>query len=296
MGKGRASAEAAGHREGRAGVLGEQSTMPRRPVAREIVELQDPAGGLDVAHQRSGELAVRQILRAGLGEAPQGLAQATERQVRERPVGARRGRQTARQKDRACRAEPGEVARGAGDSERGVPGHRQTARRESDRRSAQLWPGNAAIVAMGRGEARRLAGHRDRERPEQVAILEHGRPAEQVVVPAQGQGIGGRIEAGGRDRPEIDDLRRTSVACGEHHEAADAEAAHPGLEHTECQRGGDRRVDGVAAGGQDPGANLGRLEVLRRHQPALGPDHGLANRPGLPMGGAHELIPARPCA
>ena len=100
------------------------------------------------------------------------------------------------------------------------------------------------------------------------------------------------MEASGSDHPEIDDLRRITVARSDHHETAAAKAAHPGLEHAECQRRGDRRIDGVAAGGQDRGSDLGRLDVLRRHQSGPSPDRGLANRPTLPMSGAHALIPA----
>ena len=146
------------------------------------------------------------------------------------------------------------------------------------------------MIAMRQCQSRRLARRGDRQRPQQVPVLENRRPAEQVVVATLDQRIGSDIEAGGRDHAEIDHLRRR-IALGDHHEAAAAKAAHPGLEHSQGERGGDRRIDGVAACGQDLGADLGRLEVLRRYQPAAGSNHGLANRPSL-LRGAHGLIRA----
>ena len=88
----RAGAQAVGRREGRAGMLGEQGRASRRPLVRKVIEGQDAACDLDVADQQACELAVDQILRAGLGEAPQRSDQTAERQVRRRAVGAGDGR------------------------------------------------------------------------------------------------------------------------------------------------------------------------------------------------------------
>ena len=142
---------------------------------------------------------------------------------------------------------------------------------------------------MGQPEAGRLARHRDRQRPEQVAPLQDRGPAEQLVVATFDQGIRGRVEAGRRDHAEVDRVRR-AVGLGDDHHAAAAETAHPGLEHPERKRSGERGVDGVAARGKNVRAHLCRTDVLGGDQPAAGVHHAFADRPGFLRRSAHDLL------
>ena len=61
---------------------------------------------------------------------------------------------------------------------------------------------------------------------------------------------------------------RRAVGFGDDHDAAAAETAHPGLEHPERERSGERGVDRVAARRKDVRADLCRTDVLGRDQAA----------------------------
>ena len=140
---------------------------------------------------------------------------------------------------------------------------------------------------MGEAQAVGEAGESDRQRPMQVAVLDHGRPAEQVAGHAAGERVVGGIEAARRHHAAIQGVGGT-VGQPDQHAAAAAKAAHPGLEHAQCQRGGDGGIDRVAAITQRLGPDRRRPAMLGRHDAAPGADHALAH---LPAAWAHRLLP-----
>ena len=142
---------------------------------------------------------------------------------------------------------------------------------------------------MGQVEARRLARDGDRQRPEQIALLQHGRPAEQLVVAALHQRVRRGIETRGRHHAEVDYLGR-AVRLRDYHEAAAPETAHPGFEHAQSERSGERGVDRVAAALEDLRARLGGAGVLGRDQAARAGNDGFAQRPGFLRRGAHNPL------
>ena len=152
-GKGRPRRESARRGEDRAAVRGEEGFAAARPVAAEVLRIEHAARGLDVARQQARQLAGAEILRAGLGEALEGVGKPTERQMGELAVDLGRGRHAIRQIDRAGGIELGEIARAGGDPERRMPGDRQTAPRQRDRRGAQVRPGHAGVAAIRQPEA-----------------------------------------------------------------------------------------------------------------------------------------------
>ena len=83
---------------------------------------------------------------------------------------------------------------------------------------------------MGEAQAVGEAGESDGQRPMQVAVLDHGRPAEQIAGHAAGERVGGGIEAARRHHAAIQGMGGT-VGQPDQHAAAAAKAAHPGLEH-----------------------------------------------------------------
>ena len=63
--------------------------------------------------------------------------------------------------------------------------------------------------------------------------------------------------------------------------AATAEPAHPGLDHTQRQRGGDGGIDRVAAAAEHLGADRCSKMMLSRHDAAARAHHALAHLPGV---------------
>ncbi len=135
------------------------------------------------------------------------------------------------------------------------------------------------MALESQAEPGRLARHRDRERPRDVALLEHRRPAEQLPIPSAGKWVVRGVEGHRRDHAEVDQLDRRAGRAGDHHQAATAEAAHPGFEHGECQRGGDCGIDRVAAGFENSGADLGGSPMLRGDHVARRVHRWLAQHP-----------------
>ena len=130
-------------------------------------------------------------------------------------------------------------------------------------------------------EAGCLARNRDREGAGDVALVLHGGPAEQVPVADAGrERIVGGVEARGRDHAELDHLGRAAARGRHDHQAAAAEAAHPGLEHGQRQRGRERGIDGIAARLEDLGADFGRSAMLGGHHSAPRAQGGLVHNPG----------------
>ena len=144
-----------------------------------------------------------------------------------------------------------------------------------------------AEALMGEAQAVGESGESDRQRPVQVAVLDHGGPAEQVAGHPAGERVGGGIEAARRHHAAIQGVGG-AVGQPDQHAAAAAKAAHPGLEHAQRQRGGDRGIDRVAASTQRLGPDRRRPAMLGRHDAAPGADHALAH---LPAAWAHRLLP-----
>src|SRR5258708_36680158 len=98
-----------------------------------------------------------------------------------------------------------------------------------------------------------------------VPLLEDVRPGERVGRAGTDDLVVRGIELLGRDRTVIDRPGTLLLGAPDGHEADAADAAHPRLDRADGHARGDRRIDGVAAFAQDPGANLAGPAVLRNH-------------------------------
>ena len=135
------------------------------------------------------------------------------------------------------------------------------------------------MAAMRFLHAGHHAGHRDRAGAVDIAVVLHPRPGEDVGRRAvAGQRIILEPQAARRAHAVVDHLVAVFTRPVEHHRAAAAEPAHPGLQHAERKRGRDDSIDAVAAGGQHLGADLRRPARLRRDDAAFGGDGGFAYR------------------
>jgi hypothetical protein len=123
------------------------------------------------------------------------------------------------------------------------------------------------------------AEHGDRAGAVDIAVVLHPRPGEDVGRRAvAGQRIIRWVEARRRAHAVVDHFIAVFARAVEHHRAAAAEPAHPGLQHAQRKRGRDHGVDAVAAGGQHLGADLRRPAGLCRDDAAFGADRGFADR------------------
>ena len=112
-----------------------------------------------------------------------------------------------------------------------------------------------------------------------VAVVLDARPGKNIRRRAvAGQRIILQPEADGSAHAVVDHFIAVFARPVEHHRAAAAEPAHPGLQHAQRKRGRNHRVDAVAARGQHLGADLRSLAGLRGDDAALGGDGGFADR------------------
>ena len=163
--------------------------------------------------------------------------------------------------------------------QRGPPVDREAFAGERDARRDQFLPRQFGVAAMRFLHAGHHAGHRDRAGAVNVAVVLHPRPGEDVGRGAvAGQRIILKPQAPRRAHAVVDHLVAVFARAVEHHRAAAAEAAHPGLQHAERKGGRDHRVDAVAAGRQHLGADLRRPLRLRGDDAAFGGDGGFADR------------------
>src|SRR5262245_20953508 len=93
------------------------------------------------------------------------------------------------------------------------------------------------------------------------------RPSSRIVPPRTVMRYETRTATTATERAELSKLYMPAIGnfCVTplHHEADAADAAHPRLERGERESRGDRRVDGVAAGREHTGADIGRRLILR---------------------------------
>src|SRR6202012_3950985 len=133
------------------------------------------------------------------------------------------------------------------------PVDRETFAGECNAWRQQLLPGHLGVAAMRLFHTGDDAGHRDRSRAVQVAVVLHPRPWKQIGSrTVAGERIVFGADAARRAHAVVDHLIAVLVGAIEHHGAAATEAAHPWLEHAEREGGGNRRIDAVATVGQYP--------------------------------------------
>ncbi|MGY3461299.1 hypothetical protein ACVWW5_006749 [Bradyrhizobium sp. LM3.4] len=130
------------------------------------------------------------------------------------------------------------------------------------------------------------AGHGNRAGTMDVAVVLHPLPREQIGGRAfAAERIVGGAQALRRAHAVVDHLIAIFRGAVEHHRAAAAHAAVPGLQHIEREGGRDDRVHAISARGQHLCPHFGRPPGLRGDDAAFGCDGGLAD--GL---GEAELV------
>jgi hypothetical protein len=106
------------------------------------------------------------------------------------------------------------------------------------------------------------ARHGDRAGAMKVAVILHPSPREEIGRGAvAGQWIVLGAKAVRCAHPVIDHFITVFTGAVEHHRAAAADAAHPGLQHTQGKRRGDHRVHAIAARRQHIGADTSGLSA-----------------------------------
>ncbi len=163
--------------------------------------------------------------------------------------------------------------------QRGPPVDREAFTGKANARCQQFLPRQFGVAAMRFLHAGDHARHRDRAGTLDVAVAFDARPGEDV---GRGAVAGQRIilgpQAERRPHAVVDHLVAVFACTVEHHRAAAAGTAHPGLQHAERKRRRDHRIDAIAAGREHLGADLRRLARLRGDDAAFRSDSGLADR------------------
>ena len=163
--------------------------------------------------------------------------------------------------------------------QRGPPVDRKAFAGELDARRQQFLPRQFGVAAMRFLHAGHHAGHGDRAGAMKVAVVLDARPGKNIRCRAvAGQRIILGPQARRRAHAVVDHFIAVFARPVEHHRAAAAEPAHPGLQHAQRKRGRDHGVDAVAARGQHLGADLRSLAGLCGDDAAFGGDGGLADR------------------
>ena len=258
----------------------------------EVVDRERAAGGLDIGRDAARQVALVEIARAFGGEVGQRRLQPVLRQPH---AGLDAPLRVRRQAVLEIGGGTGRIAPEVGgrtrDHQRGPPVHQKAFAGELDAGAEQFLPRHFGVAAMRLFHAGDHAGHRDRARTMQVAV---------VLDPRPGEDIGGRAVAGQRivlgpqavrrAHAVVDHLVAVLARAVEHHRPAAADAAHPGLQHPQRKGGRDHGIDAVAAGCQHGGADLGRLARLRSDDAAFGGGGGFAD-----LLGVGELVVHRGC-
>ena len=250
--------------------------------AGKIFDRQRAAGGLNVGRDAAREVALVEITRALGGEMRHRRLECALRHPHRRlDTPFRIGRQAVLQIGRRARRVTPEVRSRTRNHQRGPPIHQQAFAGEGNAGSQQFLPRHFGVTAMRLLHAGDHAGHGDRCGALKVAIVLHPRPRKNVGGRTRGQRIVLDAQAVRRAHAVVDHLVAVFAGAIEHHCAAAASAAHPGLQHTERKGGGDDGIDAVAAGCQHPGADLGGFSRLRGDDAALGSHRGLADLLGI---------------
>ena len=161
---------------------------------------------------------------------------------------------------------------------------------EAHARRQQFLPRQSGVAAVRFLHAGDHAGDRDRAGTMKIAVVLDTRPGEDIGSRAvAGQRIIFGTQTQRRAHAVVDHFIAVFARTVEHHRAAAAEPAHPGLQHAKRKCGRDHGIDAIAAGGQHLGADLRRLSRLRGDDAALGGDGGLADRLGVGELVAHRM-------
>ncbi len=255
-----------------AGCVDEMAAAPvdRRGIAElslavcEVLRIDDAAGRGDIRHEPVRDIAAIEIVEPGLCQPFDRVAELAELHEAGNALIGRHRRQAARQVDaRAFSIEAKDRGRG-GDLQRRVPVGRQAAPGERNGRCEDVGErqlraeGFLELLVAGDG-----GGRDEGEGAVDVAVVDHLRPGEEVLLHLAGEGIIGGIGAAWRDRPEIDDLRAALAGFQHDGEADAAESAVPGLDRGQSEAGGDGGIGGIAALFEDRGSGFGRLAALR---------------------------------
>ncbi len=151
---------------------------------------------------------------------------------------------------------------------------------ERDRGAQHVGQLHRAEALEGQDEPRHGAGNPDRARAHGVGVVLDVRPREQRRGDAADHPVHRLVRGRGRDRVEVDGQRLVLGRQMDEHGPRAADGAHERLDDGHGERGGDGGVDGVAATGQDPRADLGPERML-------GHDETTADQRGLL--GHHQL-------
>ena len=228
-------------------------------VAGQILLADDAAVGAHAGDQRLGHRPGVEAGRALRRDGPQRLGQ----------VGvlddvAHHQRLAVAEPDPGGRRELAELALAAVEPAGQVLGDRVALLGHFDGRRQHVGQGLGPVLLQRQRRPADRAGHRNR----QPAVVGHA--AVRVVV-VDGRGL--RRVAGA-----VDELHLLGLGQVDEREHVGAEAGHPGLDLALDRPGGDRRVDGVAAGLQHAHADLGGQRMA-------GGDHALgAHHRGPPAG------------
>ena len=163
--------------------------------------------------------------------------------------------------------------------QRGPPVDRKAFTGELDARRQQFLPRQFCVAAMRFLHAGHHAGHGDRAGAMNVAVVLDAWPGKNIRCRAvAGQRIILEPQARRCAHAVVDHFIAVFARPVEHHRAAAAEPAHPGLQHAQRKGGRDHGVDAVAARGQHLGADLRSLAGLCGDDAAFGGDRGFADR------------------
>lgn len=260
--------------------IGDRQRLAQMAAERgEILDRERAAVSPDVGCNAPGEVALIEVARASFGEVRERRLQ---RVLRQPCLGldapGRTRRQAVLQKCSRARGIASEICRRTRDRQCGPPVRQQPLAGERHRRSNQILPRHPGVSTVRLLHAGDDTWHGDRAGTVNVAIVLHPRPGEQVGSCAfSGDGIIGGAQALRRGHAVVDHLVAIFVGAVEHHCAAAADAAVPGLQNVQRKGGRHDRVDAVAARCQHLRPDLGRAPRLRRDNAAPGCDGGFAD-------------------
>ncbi len=246
----------------------------------EVFDRQRAASGLDVGGEVLRQIALVEVARAGAGELRHRGLEPVLRHANfglDGPLRIRR--QAILQIGGGAGGITPQIRSRARNHQRGPPVDGKARIGELDARRQQFLPRQFGVAAVRFLHAGHHAGHGNRAGTMDIAVVLHPRPRENIRRRAvAGQRIILQPEADGRAHAVVDHFIAVFPRPVEHHRAAAAEPAHPGLQHAQRKGGRDDSVDAVAARGQHLGADLRRPARLCGDDTALGGDCGLADR------------------
>ena len=248
-------------REHLAAAIGNRQRLTQMRAERlEVFDRQRAAGGLDVGGEVLRQIALVEVARAGAGELRhRGLEPVLGHADFGLDAPLRIRRQPVLQIGRGARGVTPQVRSRTRNHQRGPPVDRKPFAGELDARRQQFLPRQFGVTAVRFLHAGDHAGHGDRAGAMKIAVVLDARPGKNIRCRAvAGQRIILKPQAARRAHAVVDHFITVFARPVEHHRAAAAEPAHPGLQHAQRKRGRDHGVDAVAARGQHLGADMRR--------------------------------------